>query len=69
MVWIPRYFLHRAEAWVERVPLLDSTTSPGAVAYAKRQAAGWAKMASSSIRIFKVVNPRVADVWGVESGK
>jgi hypothetical protein len=63
MAWIPRYFLHRAEAWIGR---LESEKLPGAVAYIKRQAANWRQMAASSVRIFKAINPRVGNVWGFE---
>jgi hypothetical protein len=63
MTWIPRYFLHRAEVWIRH---LKNITAPGAVAYTKRQAANWSEMAAVSMRIFKVVNPRVADVWGFD---
>ena len=63
MTWIPRYFLHRAEVWIQH---LNSVQSSGAVAYTKRQAANWRQMATSSIRIFKAVNPRVVNVWGFE---
>ena len=63
MAWIPRYFLHRAEAWIQR---LDSVMSPGATAYTKRQAANWSRMAASSVRIFKAVNPRVGKIWGFD---
>jgi hypothetical protein len=49
--------------WIQH---LKSVESPGAVAYAKRQAANWRQMATSSIRIFKAVNPRVVNVFGFE---
>ena len=63
MAWIPRYFLYRAEAWIQH---LKSARSPGVVAYIKRQAASWSKMAATSVRIFNAVNPRVGNVWGFE---
>ena len=63
MAWIPCYFLHRAEAWIQR---LRTVTSPAVVAYIKRQAANWRKMAATSVRIFKAVNPSVENVWGFE---
>jgi hypothetical protein len=63
MTWIPRYFLHRAEVWIQH---LESITSPGAVAYAKRQAANWRNMATTSMRIFKAINPGVGNVWGFD---
>jgi len=66
MVWIPCYFLHRAEVWLQRSVTSAAGTSPGAVAYTKHQAAGWVNMATSSICIFKAVNPWVVDVWGGE---
>jgi hypothetical protein len=61
MAWIPHYFLHRAEAWISR---LESEKLPGAVAYIKHQAANWRQMATSSVRIFKAINPLVGNVWG-----
>jgi hypothetical protein len=45
---------------------LESITSPGAVAYAKRQAANWRNMATTSMRIFKAINPGVGNVWGFD---
>jgi len=66
MVWIPHYFLHRAEVWHQHSVTGAAGTSPSAVAYTKCQAAGWANMAMSSIHIFKAVNPWVVDVWGGE---
>jgi len=66
MVWILHYFLHRAKVWLQCSVTSVAGTSPGAVAYTKCQAAGWANMAISSIRIFKAVNPWVVDVWGGE---
>ena len=62
MAWIPRYFLHRAEAWIRR--LESATMPPGAVAYAKRQVANWSKMATRSVHIFKAINPHTENVWG-----
>ncbi|KAF8232016.1 hypothetical protein L208DRAFT_1104637, partial [Tricholoma matsutake] len=50
MAWIPHYFLHRAEVWVN---CLEIQTLPGAVAYTKCQAANWKRMATSSVHIFK----------------
>ncbi|KAF8239510.1 hypothetical protein L208DRAFT_1049219, partial [Tricholoma matsutake] len=38
MAWIPHYFLHRAEVWVN---CLETQTSLGAVAYTKCRAANW----------------------------
>jgi hypothetical protein len=68
MVWIPEYFkfLYRAEQWIQRSKDIDSSEFPGAVAYAKRQAASWAKIAGTSGRIFQAVKPRVVNVWGGE---
>lgn len=61
MIWIPHYFLHRAEVWIQH---LECITSPGAVAYTKHQAANWRNMAAISMHILKVVNPHVGNVWG-----
>ncbi|KAF8218397.1 hypothetical protein L208DRAFT_1351898, partial [Tricholoma matsutake] len=63
MAWIPRYFLHRAEVWVN---CLETQTLLGAVAFTKRQAANWKRMATSSVHIFKAIHPRVGNVWGFE---
>ncbi|KAF8239120.1 hypothetical protein L208DRAFT_994141, partial [Tricholoma matsutake] len=42
MAWIPHYFLHRMEVWVN---CLETQTLLGAVAYTKCQAVNWRRMA------------------------
>ncbi|KAF8227997.1 hypothetical protein L208DRAFT_1075482, partial [Tricholoma matsutake] len=54
MTWIPCYFLHRAEVWVN---CLETQTLLGAVAYTKRQVASWRRMVASSVHIFKAIHP------------
>ena len=65
MVWIQRYFTHRAECWIQRSAEVNISYFPGTVAYARRQAASWANLAATSAKLFQVINPRVGEVWGM----
>jgi hypothetical protein len=63
MAWIPWYFLHQAEVWIQH---LESGSSPGSMAYAKCQAANWRMMAVAAVHMFRAVNPQIGNVWGFE---
>lgn len=67
MVWSRNYFQHRADVWTANAdgPL---AVTPGHTCYALRQSAFWKKLATTAWTMFKVVNPRVKQVFGADQG-
>jgi hypothetical protein len=56
MEWTTRYFWHRAKKWGDLSPGQDIGVGVGQMAYAARQAAQWAQMASDANRAFIKTN-------------
>lgn len=65
MVWVTRYFTHRADAW-RNVATSDDLGAVGGP-YAFRQAGQWDRMAGVAHDVFSDVNPDLRLVFGYSS--